>query len=84
MAKRCKGAVVSLITVIYVLVVLSANSVEAMRSIKAYNYFQGAPATNATKQYCSDVSCKRAADEMDPRFGDQKRKVPTGANPLHN
>lgn len=78
------GAVVSLITAMYVLAVLSADCVEATRTNKAYNYIQGPPASDATTQYCSHVSCRDAAAEMEPGFGDQKRTVPTGSNPLHN
>lgn len=77
-------AVLYLITVLYVLVALSPNSVEAVRSNKAYNNFQAPQASSGSKQYCSHPPCKHAPDKVDGRFGDEKRRVPTGPNPLHN
>jgi hypothetical protein len=76
------GAVLSLITLVYVLVVLSANSVEATSRNKAYKNLQAS--SDATRQDCSHISCKLSGDEIDPRYGVQKRIVPTGPNPLHN
>jgi hypothetical protein len=88
MAKGCNyckmGAVLSFITVLYILVALSANSVEAMSSNKAYPNIQPPCASAGTKEYCSHVPCRHAPDDVSGRFGAQKRKVPTGPNPLHN
>lgn len=81
----CKiGAVLSLMTVMYVLVALSPNSVEAVSGNKVYNNFQAPQASVGTKKYCSHLSCKHATDKVDGRFGAEKRRVPTGPNPLHN
>jgi len=78
------GALICLIIIVYVLVILSANSVVAMRLNKAYKNLQASHASDATEEYCSHISCRRAGYEIDPRFGVQKRIVPTGPNPLHN
>lgn len=78
------GALLSLIS-LYFLVILSANSVEATSREKVYKNLQASHASNAGGQYCSDVSCKRElGDEVDPRYGVEKRLVPTGPDPLHN
>lgn len=79
------GAALFFITALYVLVVLSAISVEAMSSNKASSNIQPPSASAGTKKYCSLISCRHAAAEkVDNRFGAQKRTVPTGPNPLHN
>jgi len=78
------GAVLSLITVLCVWVVLSADSVEATSRNKVYKNIQALQASDATRQYCSHKSCRRAGYEIDPRYGVEKRVVPTGPNPLHN
>ena len=68
------GLVFYLITIF---VVLSANSVEAN---SPNNNLQASHALDDTMEYCSHMSCIRAGEEIDPRYGVQKRTVPTGPN----
>lgn len=78
------GALLSLIGV-YFLVILSANSVEATSREKVYKNLQASHASNAAEHDCIPVSCRRElGDEIDPRYGVEKRLVPTGPNPLHH
>lgn len=78
------GATLSLIIVMYVLVILPPNSVEAIRLNKGHEHFHASRSPVA-------IGCGRAGyemdpegDEVDPRLGVQKRLVPTGPCGLHN
>lgn len=84
MANSLNGATLSLIIIVYVLAILPGNSVEEISLNEAYKNIQSSRAPDSTRQYCSQISCRRAVYETEPRFGGQKRRVPTGPNQLHN
>ena len=62
---------------IIIFMVLSTNSVEASIPDKK---LQASHASDASGEYCSHISCRRAREEIDPIYGVQKRTVPTGLN----
>ena len=62
---------------ITIFMVLSAIYVESNSRNKN---LQDSHASDATGEYCSHISYRHAGEEIDPRYGVQKRTVPTGLN----
>ena len=55
------GATLSLIIIVYILVILPANSVEEISLNEAYKNIHSSRVPDATRQYCSEISCRCVA-----------------------
>ena len=68
------GVVFYLITIFMVLSAIYVESNSRNKNLEASH------ASDASGEYCSHISCKRAREEIDPIYGVQKRTVPTSLN----